>query len=52
MATKKYFTILSCNGVDAITVFFNDDTELYHYNGDANYCGYTLNECIEREAML
>jgi hypothetical protein len=42
------YNILSINGVDIITVIYNSDTGMYHWNGDANYSGHTLQECIER----
>lgn len=28
------------------TVEYNEETDLYHYKGDSNYTGYSLDECL------
>lgn len=36
--------IVGTNG-EPFTVRYNQETGLYHYNGDASYAGYTREEC-------
>lgn len=46
----KYITALSINGVDELCFEYNEETGLYHWNGDANYAGYTEEELLARQA--
>lgn len=45
----KAINALSINGVDRFDFLFVEETGLYHWNGDTNYCGYTKEELLERE---
>lgn len=38
----------SINGVEWILFRLNEETELYHWNGDKNYAGYTMRELEQR----
>lgn len=46
MGYNDYYNIISINGTSVIRVIYNEETGLYHWNGDASYSGYTEEECI------
>jgi len=44
----KFMNIFDSTGGE-LAVEYNDDTEMYHYKGDKNYCGFSYVECLARE---